>query len=111
MPVYDYECRSCGVFTEHRPMADYATPQPCPECGLASPRAFVTAPALAAMDAGRRVAFSTNERAAHEPKLLSKHGAGCSCCSSKALSAAPKTKRAANGAKSFPAARPWMISH
>ena len=111
MPVYDYECQSCGVFTERRPMSDYALPMACPDCGSPAPRAFLVAPALASMDAGRRVAFATNERSAHAPKLSSNHGAGCSCCSQKKLKLPSKTRTAADGAKSFPAARPWMISH
>ncbi|MBN8903512.1 MAG: zinc ribbon domain-containing protein, partial [Rhodospirillales bacterium] len=38
MPTYDYECATCGPFTESRPMAEFAAPQPCPECGTSSPR-------------------------------------------------------------------------
>ncbi len=111
MPAYDYECRSCGVFTALRPMAEYAEPLACPQCGFAAPRAFLVAPAMAAMDSGRRFAAATNERAAHEPKLSSKHGAGCSCCASGGLGGKSKTRASAAGAKSFAGARPWMISH
>jgi putative FmdB family regulatory protein len=32
MPRYDYRCRACGAtFEVTRPMADSATPAPCPE--------------------------------------------------------------------------------
>lgn len=111
MPVYDYECRTCGVFTALRPMAEYASPMDCPECEGPARRVMVTAPMLASMDAERKSAFATNERASHEPKQLSKHGAGCSCCTQGRLKKKSKTAVAANGAKSFPTARPWMISH
>lgn len=110
MPVYDYECGTCGLFTALRPMSECAEPLGCPECGASSPRAFVVAPAFASMDSGRRLAFSTNERSSHEPKL-SAHGAGCSCCAPGKLKQRSRTQQAANGAKSFPSARPWMISH
>ncbi len=105
MPVYDYACRSCGPFTVMRPMAAFKDPHDCPDCGSECERAFLTAPNLAAMDAGRRKAFATNERSAHAPRTSSGHGPGCGCCSGTA-----KVK-ASTAAKGFPAARPWMISH
>ena len=42
-------------------------------------------------------------------RLKAKHGPGCGCCSSKKPSRLVKQTR--SGAKSFPTARPWMISH
>lgn len=104
MPVYDYACETCGPFTVLRPMAQFKDPHDCPDCGGSSPRAFLTAPNLAAMDAGRRKAHATNERSAHAPRRSSGHGAGCGCCGG------AKTKTPA-AAKGFPSARPWMISH
>jgi putative FmdB family regulatory protein len=113
MPVYDYECRSCGPFTEVRPMAECDLPSGCPSCGYLAPRAFLTAPNLATMSRSRRLAHATNERSASAPQRLgefkAKHRAGCACCSGKLSSR--KTLRGKNGAKSFPASRPWMISH
>ena len=74
--------------------------------------AFLTAPYFSAMPAERRRAHATNERSAHAPSSLAQmkaaHGAGCSCCGAKSMR---NSKRGKNGAKSFPAARPWMISH
>ncbi|MBV8753871.1 MAG: zinc ribbon domain-containing protein [Hyphomicrobiales bacterium] len=112
MPVYDYLCEDCGPFTDLRPMAECERPHRCPECGRQAPRVLLTAPNLAAMSMGRRLAFATNERSAHAPTALSglvgRHAAGCSCC---APFPKRKTARGRNGAKSFPSARPWMISH
>jgi putative FmdB family regulatory protein len=112
MPVYDYLCGRCGPFTETRPMAEYDAAQDCPHCGEAAPRALLTAPHFAAISTERRLAHATNERSAHAPSTLlqmkSAHGAGCACCSGKSMR---RTKRGKNGAKSFPSARPWMISH
>ncbi|WP_339777854.1 zinc ribbon domain-containing protein [uncultured Thalassospira sp.] len=113
MPYYDYECTTCGPFTEVRPMAQSAAPCTCPDCGQMAPRAILTVPNYAMMDAGKRHASSTNERASHEPKSskqhTSGHGPGCSCCGG-----GKKKSRAIyrpDGSKTFPSARPWMISH
>ena len=105
MPVYDYACAACGPFTVLRPMAQFQDPHDCPDCGAECGRAFLTAPNLASMDAGRRKAFATNERSQHAPRRSSAHGPGCGCCGS------AKAKSSPAAAKSFPNARPWMISH
>ena len=113
MPVYDYLCSRCGPFTEMRPMADCDLPHECPGCRLPAPRAFLTAPYLAAMSGERRLAHATNERSASAPQTVGEykasHGPGCGCCSTSKPSRLIKQTR--TGAKSFPTARPWMISH
>ncbi len=111
MPVYEYAGPGCGTeFTALRPMADSKLPHACPECGSAADRAMLTAPAFAGMPSAMRIAHATNERARHEPKSSSKlghvHGPGCGC--GKPSKATPV---AADGGKSFPTKRPWMISH
>jgi len=110
MPTYDYICDDCGPFEAQAAMADFAAPKPCPCCGTASRRALLTAPLLANMDTGRRRAHGVNERAADSPVRKS-HGAGCSCCSGKSKPKASGTLYRPDGSKSFPAKRPWMISH
>lgn len=79
MPVYDYHCPECGVFSANRPMSEYKAPAACPSCGAEASRALVTAPAVAGMDAGARTAMASSERSASAPKS---HGGGCACCSS-----------------------------
>ncbi len=113
MPTYDYACGDCGGFDAFRSLTERNVPASCPECGVASPRVFATAPRLALMDGGTRNAMATNERARHEPKRSGdyarlSHPAGCGCCNSSRNNA---TVTAANGAKAFPSKRPWMISH
>jgi putative FmdB family regulatory protein len=112
MPVYDYLCEECGPFTALRAMAEYDLPLECPDCGVMAPRALLTAPNIASMNPQRRKAFAVNERSASAPRTLSEmknaHGAGCGCCGGKAMR---YTKRDKKGNKSFPSARPWMISH
>jgi putative FmdB family regulatory protein len=110
MPVYEYACQECGPFAALRPMAEYADPHACPDCGTDAPRVMLTAPMLANMDAGRRTAFATNERSANAPKSSKSlgHGANCGCCTGKK---SRMTLYGKDGSKSFPSSRPWMISH
>ena len=79
-----------------------------------SPRVILTAPNFFCMPSDRRKAHATNERSAHAPKTLDQykaaHGAGCGCCST-ARRAGAADDEDTSGAKSFPTARPWMISH
>lgn len=111
MPYYDYLCDDCGPFTGFARMDDYNKPQACPHCAAEAPRVLLSVPAFANMDGARRTAFATNERASHEPKSTKKHGAGCSCCSGSSKKMPSRTLHRPDGSKSFPAARPWMISH
>ncbi len=112
MPVYEYLCRDCGPFTAMRPMAECDLPSDCPACGRRAPRVILTAPHFVTMPAAKRQAHATNERSVHAPRTLASlraaHGAGCACCSGQPSRA---TRRGKDGAKSFPASRPWMISH
>jgi len=110
MPVYEFACETHGLFEALRPMAAFREPCACPECGAAAPRVLVTAPRLATPDRGRIKAHAVNERSADSPLKLSEHGAGCSCCSGGSKKARPTMLRP-DGARSFPSARPWMISH
>ena len=68
MPTYDYDCQRCGPFSEQRPMAEFARPQPCPACGTPAPRAL-TSPMLAG---GAREDAS--------PAPMRAHPGGCRCC-------------------------------
>jgi putative FmdB family regulatory protein len=110
MPVYDYLCAECGPFSELKPMSAWNDPCNCPVCDRASERAILHSPFIAGMDAAKRAAIGINERSAHEPQSSrdrSAHRAGCACC--RPLSG--RTVKSPSGAKSFPSARPWMISH
>ncbi|VVD80609.1 FmdB family zinc ribbon protein [Pandoraea anhela] len=117
MPIYDFECATCGPFTVMRRIADRDTPCHCPDCGSEGTR-VMTAPALALMGNANRAAHATNERAAHAPRHSgdgpsSRHRPGCSCCAGGKVSLAgvsAPTSDATGGLKR-PAGRPWMISH
>lgn len=117
MPIYEYQCASCGPFVELRPMALSSEPCECNDCGEMSERVILSAPHMAGMDTARRQAFQTNERSAHEPHLSTKserldkssHAPGCSCCRSK--QGKSSASQLSDGSKIFPTRRPWMISH
>ncbi|MCK0198525.1 zinc ribbon domain-containing protein [Ancylobacter sp. 6x-1] len=120
MPVYEYLCDTCGDFTALRPMSEYQAPQPCPDCGASAPRVLLTAPHFSAMSRASFTAHATNEQARHAPlstdeyrakQERQKHAAGCSCCSGGMKTKKSRTASSPSGAKSFPSARPWMISH
>jgi putative FmdB family regulatory protein len=74
MPLYEYDCASCGPFRDWRGMADYSKPAKCPECGKRSPRSMAT-PSLG-MDWQQKKAHTNNERSAHEPRVVHRHRGG-----------------------------------
>jgi putative FmdB family regulatory protein len=81
MPSYSYLCATCGAFTAHRLMAEFAEPQACPTCGREAPRALLKAPNLNGMNQGRRQVIAAGDRMAEQSYGLSaRHPAGCSCC-------------------------------
>jgi putative FmdB family regulatory protein len=68
MPLYDYACPTCGVFSDWADMRDYDKPSHCPDCGKKAPR-DVASPALG-MDWQQKKAHSINEKSAHEPRTV-----------------------------------------
>lgn len=109
MPVYDYDCPSCGAFSVLRSMTEFELPHECPDCGSEAPRVILTAPAIAGMSRARRIAAETNERSSHEPRKSKAHAPGCGCCSK--ATKANVQREGTVAMKSFPSSRPWMISH
>ena len=112
MPVYEYECDTCGVFTALRKMSESAAPAQCDECGCESPR-IMSAPRLAVMDKSQRVAHERNEKSAHDPKVAKRSSCGCAgshtCKTSTKVSQG--TGRAPLQMQTKKTARPWMLSH
>ncbi len=114
MPVYEFLCDACGDFTQVRRVSDRDAACNCPQCGRLAARVLLTAPKLGVMSSAQRAAHTTNERSAHQPltsteyKERHRHGPGCGCCNG---AKNRKTNVTADGAKSFPGTRPWMISH
>ncbi len=109
MPIYEYECVECGVFSGLQPMSRAAQPAACPGCGAASPR-IISAPYVAGMPRAQRQAWERNERSAHEPQVHRKSACGCRgahTCKPATESASAAPLRAA--ARRNP--RPWMLGH
>jgi putative FmdB family regulatory protein len=115
MPVYEYLCDDCGPFKDLRPMAECDDPQACPQCEVLAPRVILTAPNFFCMPAAKRKAHAVNERSTHVPQTLAQykasHGPGCGCCSTGKTKPARLMTKSKSGARGFPTARPWMISH
>ena len=112
MPVYEYLCNDCGPFTDMRPMAECDDPQDCPQCESISPRGDPDRAEFLLHAVGQAQGARHQRTQPHAPKTLGEykasHGPGCGCCSTKPSRLVNKTR---SGAKSFPTARPWMISH
>ncbi|AQH01929.1 transcriptional regulator [Burkholderia sp. KK1] len=110
MPIYQYECASCGSFDVMRGIADRDLPHLCPECGVQTARAITGSAMLSLMPQARRDAYATNERSAHAPtsskSLGYRHGPGCACCKPR-----PAATDQTRPSMKSPGGRPWMISH
>jgi putative FmdB family regulatory protein len=112
MPSYDYECETCGVFTQFRPIAERDVPATCGICDGRATR-VISAPHLAVMSPIHRMAASRNERSQHEPRV---GGPKKSCCAT-GKCAHKKGSRQKSGDKPALRAstkknrRPWMLGH
>ena len=71
MPLYEYVCATCGPFAAMRPLAEFASPFDCPECGTASPRNLLASPALGGAGGPAPVAGASAAAA---------HPGACACC-------------------------------
>ena len=114
MPVYDYKCRDHGVFHELATFEESDKPIACPTCGQLSARIIMVAPNILGLDKSTRQAHERNEKARHEPIQLSSksnngHKENCGCEDSDRGKS--NLFFTAEGNKSFPSMRPWMISH
>ncbi|MDE0392684.1 MAG: zinc ribbon domain-containing protein [Rhodospirillales bacterium] len=74
MPLYDYDCGACGPFRDWAAMADYAEPQPCPQCSGLAARSVSAPHCRTGGGAQRYKAEAFNERSANEPKTVSHVG-------------------------------------
>ncbi|WP_247654189.1 zinc ribbon domain-containing protein [Microvirga yunnanensis] len=64
-----------------RPMARFQDPCACPKCGAEASRASLSAPAIARINSGGRIANEATQRSATDLRPSSAaHPAGCGCC-------------------------------
>ncbi|MGQ0486559.1 MAG: FmdB family zinc ribbon protein [Hyphomicrobiales bacterium] len=68
MPLYSYECRKHGTFSDWRNMSECENSVPCPICGGPASRC-VSAPYLS-IDSGLRKAHRINEKSGEEPRVV-----------------------------------------
>lgn len=121
MPLYNYECRRHGTFSDWRNMNESDSPAPCPVCGTPARRG-ISAPYLG-IDAGLRDAHRINEKSAHEPRVVRRRrGDSIPHDAHRDLSehrAAPHAHHHAGhshvkdraGGKAQAANHPWMVRH
>ncbi len=115
MPLYEYECTTCGTFTALRRMSESQSPAACDICGEPGSR-IISAPHLAVMDKASRVAHERNEKSAHEPRAARRSSCGCTgghTCkpSNENASANSKEKGSLLKMQTKKTARPWMLGH
>ncbi len=121
MPLYEYVCHECGIFSAIRKMSESALPANCGFCGRESDR-VISAPRFALLDSARRVAYERNEKSAHDPLSLRRSSCGCTTThtckpgSEQSISKANQNTPSDKGAPSFQmqtkkTARPWMLGH
>ncbi|WP_425306916.1 FmdB family zinc ribbon protein [Caballeronia zhejiangensis] len=85
MPIYEYRCARCGVFSSLRRLADRAAPEACPSCGQPSTR-LISFPAFIGTSERQRryddAAQSVSPRISYglEGESDRWHAFGCSCC-------------------------------
>lgn len=99
MPMYEYECDHCGVFSALRKMSESNQSAICDACGCASER-IISAPRLAILGKAQLSAHEMNERSAHEPKIARRSSCGCAgthtCKTSSSSQADLANQRSAN---------------
>lgn len=119
MPLYEYECGTCGVFTALKKMSESNAPAQCEQCGCESER-IISAPHLAILGKQQRAAHELNEKSANEPRVARRSSCGCTgkhtCKTTADKAKAGNSKKAAGNASGLQmqtkkTARPWMLGH
>jgi putative FmdB family regulatory protein len=107
LPLYDYECGSCGPFREWRNMSEWEAKVPCPSCFHPAPR-LAAAPMLAVLSSNNRLAHERNERSAHEPKVMRREDLPNR---HRHRHVNPLIKQQFGDVHQSPTSRPWMVGH
>lgn len=112
MPMYEYECDQCGVFTALRRMSECSDPAFCQTCGAESQR-IMSVPRLAIMGKQQREAHERNEKSAYAPSVGRRSSCGCTgthtCKTTTKVN--EDTGKAALQVQTKKTARPWMLGH
>jgi len=121
MPLYEYECGSCGPFSALRKMSESSYPMHCESCGSESAR-IISVPYFALLAKAKKAAYELNEKSSHEPKSVKRSRCGCSgahtCQTTNAQNHGNKESKSisnqqGNGfqMQTKRTARPWMLGH
>jgi putative FmdB family regulatory protein len=121
MPLYEYVCHECGLFSAIRKMSESALPANCGLCGRESDR-IISVPKFALLDSARRVAYERNEKSAHDPLTLRRSSCGCTtthtCKSGSEQAISKSNPNKPSNKEALPlqmqtkkTARPWMLGH
>ena len=118
MPIYEYDCEECGVFTRLAKLSESAEPATCPYCGEQAPR-VISAPSLSLMTTENRTKWERNEKAQHEPRRTRRSSCGCTgthTCGTNKSSKQVKVEKDPDAKPEFRKqskknARPWMLGH
>ena len=114
MPLYEYECGECGVFTAFKKLSEYRETALCDECGCVGMR-IISMPQLAILSKGQRTAHERNEKSAHEPGVRRRSSCGCTgshtCKTGNSESSQDKPASTKYQMQTKKTARPWMLGH
>lgn len=80
MPMYEYECKSCGIFTVLRPLDERNSPTCCPACQTDAKRVIHSAPGTTWLGKQTVTMHEVNERSRHEPKTLEQYKSSVHGC-------------------------------
>jgi putative FmdB family regulatory protein len=89
MPLYEFQCATCGPFEAWRMMAEAKNPMHCPDCDEVAKRIF--SPPSVMLNSS----FGLRKKPSAEPKLVQREARE------------PKT----NTYRSHGDGRPWMLNH
>ena len=119
MPLYEYRCEQCGMFSALVKMSESSLSVVCKSCGGEGKR-VLSATQVALLGQGQRRAYERNEKSAYEPKFMRRSGCGCkgghTCNAEKpklTTDRIAQSETPANGLlmQTKKTARPWMLGH
>ena len=96
MPMYEFECETCGPFQTWRPMDEARLPAPCPHCHADGVRVY-SPPLLYKSSPVVRKARQLEEVSTHEPQVVHRE--------------APKEEGSAPRRKAVRSPHPWAVGH
>lgn len=75
MPNYEFRCKECGPFEQHRSFVEVGDPATCPSCGEEARRVYST-PATRRIPTALSNTLNRVEKSAHEPEVVRQPAGG-----------------------------------